>query len=225
MNTLSRVKGAAMISIANDKCIFHAGVYFVGILLFLTPLSEAAPAVTVGTSFSQEVMTVTMTASSFPELRSITFDCTYDPQRISIMDAVVGSPLAATALGVAVDTAAHSLRLVINAASTVTVGDGKPLLNLFIPTESQEDAKAFMVSKAAITDKNGATINVTIHSTAVILSKPGFPSPRLAMRKTGTTLGLRLNGRRFSRERNEAVSGYIIRRDGAAAASGMILIR
>ena len=214
-----------MISVVTDKRLLSIGSFIVVTMFSLTPRSEAAPAVNVGTSFCQGVLTVTMAASSFPELRSITFDCTYDPQRISIMDAVVGSPLAATALGVAVDTAAHSLRLVINAASTVTVGDGKPLLNLFIPTESQEDAKAFMVSKAAITDKNGATINVTIHSTAVILSKPGFPSPRLAMRKTGTTLGLRLNGRRFSRERNEAVSGYIIRRDGAAAASGMILIR
>ncbi|MBN1576681.1 MAG: hypothetical protein JW913_09030 [Chitinispirillaceae bacterium] len=214
-----------MIPIANNRSFLRAGAVVAGMMFSLAYSAQAAPAVTVGTSFSQEVMTVTMTASAFPELRSVTFDCAYDPQRISIMDGVVGSPLPATALGVAVDTAAHSLRLMITAASTVTVGDGKTLVTLLAPMESPETGNVFTVSEVAITDKNGTVVNATIHSTAVDLSRPAFAPPRSAMRKAGDVMGLQLNGRRFFRDRNGAVPGYIVRRTGHAAMSGMILIR
>ncbi len=214
-----------MIPVAERRRESSALAVFFTIILNSILLTQASPTVTVGASRSGNLLMVTMTASGFPEIRNISIECRYDPGLISIMDAVVGSPVTAAALGLRVDTSSCRLYISISASSAVTIGDGKQLAFLNIPLKSQQADNVFFVSGVGLTDKNGSTVEAAIKSTAVVAKmREAYYSYLSYVDSKNIRDGFLLDGKCLLSGLNNYAPGLVVRKAGKTAHHRSVIV-
>ena len=189
---------------------------------------HADPLVSSSTSVDQDLMNVTVSGSDLPEFSSITLNCTYDPQRAELMDAIISSPLPSTAFSAFIDTSECSLSVSVCATGTLQITDGSTLVTLRIPlTGSEERETAFALSSAAVTDASGETRAVPVGSTAVATS-PLYRTGTTVVQHTGNNISVfyLLNGKRGNRLLPRSAPGCLIRyTPDRATIRGKIIIR
>ena len=156
-----------------------AVLFTAALILFSGRSAAGSPAVNVGISSADRKVTVTIDGSGFPEIKNARFICSYNPLTLKAIDAVISSPVPATALSALLDTSGHTLAIVVNAASTVTITEGMRIVNLRIPTDSRQQEFFFTVDTALLIDKNGTSISAVINPSmiAVRRSFPGSAQP------------------------------------------------
>ncbi|MBN1759216.1 MAG: hypothetical protein JW863_12900 [Chitinispirillaceae bacterium] len=190
-----------------------AGVLFCSTIISIAPLIHADPSLACSSTVNQDLLCVSITGSELPELLSITVNCTYDPERVVLMDAIISSPLPSTAFSALIDTAATSLAVSVNATGTLQITDGSTIVALKIPlAASEEGDNAFTLSSAAFTDVSGETHAVPVGSTAVA-APPLYRAGTTPAKQTRNAFSgvLLLNGKRGNRTSARSAPGYIIR--------------
>ncbi len=179
-----------------------AGAFF----LFWVTTVSGAPGISVTTSFSDGRLTVALTGKDLPELKRLVVDCSYDPLRLSILEAGVAAPLPATALSAAVDQALSKAVFTVLAASTILIDDGSTVLRLRIPAQ-EECLSAFVVTRATAIDKNDAEFTVSVDQASTTAHM--FPA-RTTLLSSRTAIGLQLNGRLLATRHGREVPGFYL---------------
>ena len=184
---------------------------FTGAHILFHSTAFGAPTVSVSKSFADEQLTVTLSGTEFPELKTITFECSFDPQYITIRDAIVGAPLPKTALSVAVNDVDSSVTLTVQATSTIQVENDKQLLVLQIPLQNEENNMSFTITKVTLIDKNDTSIDAAINQLATVVPSTHYRYQAIAQH-TLSNLRFQLNGRRYGTGHRMPVSGVYIQR-------------
>jgi hypothetical protein len=144
--------------------------------LFMPRAFASGPAVFVEKTFDEHSITITVSGSGLPEMRGITFTCSYSISHASIMEAMVASPQPKTALSVIVDSAASSMSIAILAASTILLADGSPIVAITM-TGIANAGWPLTIIKAIAVDKQGASTQLPISIKASVRENGG---PKLA---------------------------------------------
>jgi hypothetical protein len=154
------IKGVA----STKAAFFYAAVFFIVQAGILRPAfsSVSGPSVFVEKAIGTQQMSIIISGSGLPEMRKITFNCTYSVPHASIMDAIVSSPQPATAISVHVDTTTSSLSVSINAASTLLLPANGRMVVLKINNPSTGAAWPLTVVKAIVIDKQNTSVEVPV---------------------------------------------------------------
>jgi hypothetical protein len=150
------------VATANTAFFYAVIFYLMQVILFPGFISASGPAVFVEKAIGAQQMSIFISGARLPEMRKITFTCTYSIPHASIMDAIVSSPQPATAISVLVDTTTSSLSISINAASTILLPDNAHMVVLKMNSPPTGAAWPLMVVKALMIDKQNASVEVPV---------------------------------------------------------------
>jgi len=197
-----------------------------GVVLVTTSVIRAEPAISVNKSSDQGRLTVNMNGSGLPEIKSITLTCTFDLQRIALMDAIISSPLPATGISAYVDASDSSLVITVQATTTMVVADNALFVKLLIPVTVQQGSEsAFTLLTAEYIDASGtgrtAAITTTASTRHVSLQQYRPPS----LQKKNASLYFHLNGRCCRKKDLTGTAGYIIQHSNENTAFGKVTLR
>ena len=200
--------------------------FFYGIVLLNDQKAEAGPAVFVEKTIAAQQTSIFISGSGLPEMRRITFSCTYSVPRASIMDAIVSSPQPATAISVLVDTAASSLSVSISATSTILLPDNARMVVLKMNNPSTGGVWPITVVKALMIDKQGASseIPVTVKASIIGNVTPIAGYGRMQFRNVSGTF-FEINGRKVSGCIGRATPGYYLKSIGSAGTVATLVVR
>jgi hypothetical protein len=196
-------------------------------LLCMAPILNGDPTVSSSKTVQQDQLKVSITGSELPELKSITFTCTFDLERIAVFDAIISSPLPSTAFSALIDTAESTLTVALMATSTIQIADDASLVNLTIPVIiNQNETGAFNLVSAAFIDANGESQTASVGTTSVEhAARPFIVREPLTATAANRCASFLLNGRRCGREGHESSAGLILRRIGHSQTVGRIIVR
>jgi hypothetical protein len=214
--------------IASAKAaFFFVMVFFIMQAVFFPAFSAASgPAVFVEKAIGAQQTSIFISGSGLPEMRRITFTCTYSISHASIMGAIVSSPQPATAISVHVDTTASSLSVSISAASTIILPDNSRMVVLKLNNPSTGVAWPLTVVKALMIDKQGAGVEVPVSMKTSLIRNGGYVAgaDRTQMRTARVTL-FEITGRKISDSRRRAAPGCYLKNISCANKALAVSIR
>jgi hypothetical protein len=180
----------------------------------------SAPLFVVEKATDGQRLTMTVTCSQIPELKSITFTCSYTVPKAMLMEAIVSSPQPGTALTVRVDSATATLSITIRATTTITPAENARILVLKIPGAATIITDGLTVTKATFSDKNGAPTPATIITKTTSIDKPfAIAAPSCRKHAAGDITMYRIDGKKVSVLLLKPVCGMsIMQRNGSGAA-------
>ena len=216
---------------ATAKAVFFLAAVLFALQALICPAPGCAsgPAVFVEKTVGGQQTSIVLSGSALPEMRGITFTCTYSVSHASIMNAIVSSPQPATALSVLVDSAASSLSVSIRAASTLLLPDKARILVFKIDNPSTGGLWPLKVVKAVVTDKQGAAVEVPVSTNTAIINygnrAGGFTAGGdRSEAPSGRAVLIEINGRKVSDVRRSAPGAYV-KSIGSANMRGFSTIR
>lgn len=195
--------------------------FLTAIVFFSMKAAISEPLFIVEKALEPSRMTVTVICSQIPELKNVTFTCSYTVPKASLMDAIISSPQPGAALSVLVDTATSTLSITIQATTTVIPAENARIILLKIPVTAPFEAADFTVTKAVFTDKNGTPATATVNNRLTGINA-SFPAVASFSRQhsVGSTAIYRIDGRKASgRLRKQACGMNISLRNGSSVAS------
>jgi hypothetical protein len=208
-----------------NEHLLKTGLFFT-IVFFSLKAAVSAPLFLVEKAIDKQQMTVSVSGSQLPELKSITFSCSYDLSGISLMEAIVSSPLPATSLAVQVDTAASTLSITLHATTTVTPADNARIVLLRIPVALTVEAADFNITKGVIIDKQGTSAEITIDNKTIRV-RSFFPSSIASVRQStaGSAAVYGIDGRKVSGAMQKRACCYSIVQQHGFRSASIITVR
>jgi hypothetical protein len=189
-------------------------------------LANSEPIVLVEKTIEAQQTKFVLSGAGLPEIRSITFSCTYTVPKALIMDAIVSSPQPATAVSVLVDTIASSMSISIHAVSTLLLPDKAPIVIFKINTPTTAASWFLSFVKAIIIDKQGAVVELPILNHTSGVQKLAYPSVSLNTPiHADRAILFSLNGRKASGSGKRNAAGYYLKSMGLAYTTVIVSVR
>jgi|WetSurMetagenome_2_1015567.scaffolds.fasta_scaffold298095_2 hypothetical protein len=196
------------------------------VITFWALQAAAGPGIFVEKSVNAQQTKFILSGSSLPELRSITFACTYAVSNAAIMDAIVSSPQPATVVSVLVDTATASLSVSIHAVSTLQLPNNGSILVFKINSQFVGATGPITFTKASIIDKQGAAsefpVVIKTSISGDVMFGPASPAGRVQI---GRMTLCEINGRKISNSAQHTGSGFYCKSVGCVYTAKVFCIR
>ena len=208
------------------KAAWLKRAFFCIVLLYTVHADASGPAVYVEKAIETQQVKFVISSSGLPEMRSISFVCTYAVPHVTIMDAIVSSPQPSTAISVLVDTAASSFSVSIHAVSTLLPPDKAPIVILKINDVTPGVSWPLAFVKAIIIDKQGAIAELPVTIKTSLAEKfPCFSVSQNTRISAGRVILFSLNGRKTTNYAQRNAAGCYLTSMGSAYKKEIISVR
>jgi len=136
-------------------------------IIVMTHPAHSAPLVIVKQTADAQQRIFSASGQDLPEIKKITFICTYTLPSTTLLKTIVSSPVPATAISASVDSATSTLLIAIIAATTIHPGSDSTLLRVKIPTAATGSSEGDIAFEKAIMIKSdNDSVEIPLQTTA-----------------------------------------------------------